>query len=120
MSLVDELTQTLRDTKDFVKDQAPDVAKQLLDARAIELKFGIAGALSVILALFFVLLVTLGVFPLLPKDMYEDKAGSTIAAFFVSGIQIIPTLCLYQFLLDLYLLKKVPKAYLLKILRNGD
>lgn len=119
--LLTELTESIKDIKSFTKEQAPDVAKQVLEARAIELKFSIAGALLFSSLLLFFTLMLAKILPLLPEELYSEReaGGRMLAIILTSGLQIIPGAVLFNSLAEWCMLRKAPKAYLLSFLK-GD
>lgn len=108
--IINGLTETLKETKDFVLEQAPDVAKQLLVAEMIKLKF------QLIMCAFFSA-VSLGVF-MGAVFYHNDDSLICIARFIVGCISFLCTLgsmsetatCVSQ----LISVTVAPKAFLLK------
>ena len=112
--VINGLVETLKETKSFVRDQAPDVAKQILAEREVEIRYELAKnivALSAVISVFTLALSW-------PNPSEVAMVVRIIAGVGAAIMAIAVTECIFSNLKDGAMLKAAPKVYLLRVLRG--
>jgi hypothetical protein len=112
--VVESLVNTLEQSKNFVLEQAPDVARQMIAEREVELKFDIISFASGFIACLATVLICF---------FWNNQSDSVVIARWVIGIiagfSVLPTgSCLFSTLSKMAQLKVAPKVFLLYRLKR--
>ena len=112
--LTKEVLDIIRDGKDFVKEQAPELAKDTIGEGVFDAKFGLI--IGGILLLAAIIMLNIGI--LQPLKSYGSLTDLAFAMYLLSGIAgvigIAFFICNFY---SLMIIKKFPKLYLYRKLR---